>query len=60
LAPLGVRAEPALPERSFLEAVGAHDGDLLWLRSIGVEIVPKTRFQLLTRASIRLALKDRS
>jgi hypothetical protein len=56
LVPLGFRAEPALPERALLEAVGAGEDDLLLLGSQGAELVSRKAFQPLTRAGIRLAL----
>ncbi|QEH35981.1 hypothetical protein OJF2_45390 [Aquisphaera giovannonii] len=55
LTPLGLRPEPALPEPSLCEALGAAGGEVLILTTEGTEAVPLAAFRPLTRAGIRLA-----
>jgi hypothetical protein len=54
LVPLGSRAEPELPEPALCRAVGAGTNDLVVLDGQGYEIIPRTAFQPLCRAGIRL------
>ncbi len=55
LVPLGFRADPDLPETALLGALGAGAGDLAVLDEQGYEILERSVFQRLSRASIRIA-----
>jgi hypothetical protein len=58
LAPLGWRPEPALGEAALRAALGLKDEEIALLRPEGVEVVPRAAFRPLTRAGIRLALRE--
>lgn len=66
LVPLGYRPEPALPESALRAALGAADDELLLLKAAGgsakpqaaAEIIPRAVFEPLTRAGLRLALRE--
>lgn len=60
LLPLGFRADPNLPESALREALGVVSNDRLVLTEAGAEIVPDNACQPLTRAAVRLALKERA
>ena len=60
LAPLGFRPEPALPEKTLLEALGAAAGEFIVLDAEGAEVVPADVFGPLTRAAVRLAVGGRA
>jgi hypothetical protein len=55
LVPLGFRPEPNLPASALREALAVDDGDILLLKVKEVEVVPRSAFQPLTRAGIRMA-----
>jgi hypothetical protein len=58
LAPLGWRPEPALGEAALRAALGVRPDEIALLRQEGVEVVPRSAFRPLTRAGIRLALRE--
>jgi hypothetical protein len=58
LAPLGWRPEPALGEAALRAALDLQDEEIALLRAEGVEVVPRSAFRPLTRAGIRLALRE--
>jgi hypothetical protein len=58
LAPLGWRPEPALGEAALRDALGMRPDEIALLRQEGVEVVPRGAFRPLTRAGIRLALRE--
>jgi hypothetical protein len=55
LVPLGWRAEPDLPAGAVREALGLSEEELLVLDAGGAEVVPRSAFEPLTRARVRLA-----
>jgi hypothetical protein len=59
LAPLGQRPEPALGEAALRDALRLGDDEIALLRPEGVEVVPRAALRPLTRAGIRLALRER-
>jgi hypothetical protein len=58
LAPLGWRPEPALGEAALRAALDLQDDEIALLTPEGVEVVPRSAFRPLTRAGIRLALRE--
>jgi hypothetical protein len=58
LAPLGRRPDPALGEAALRAALDLQDEELALLRHEGVEVVPRSALRPLTRAGIRLALRE--
>jgi hypothetical protein len=58
LAPLGFRTEPALAEGALPEALGVGADEILLLNAAGAEVVPEDAFRPLTRAGVRLALRE--
>lgn len=58
LVPLGHRPEPDLPPEALREAVGASREEIVLLHADRVEIIPRAAFEPLTRAGVRLALRD--
>jgi hypothetical protein len=60
LVPLGFRPEPALPEKTLLEALRVGVGELVVLDANGAEVVPADLFRLLSRAAVRLAVGEKS
>ena len=56
--PLGFRPDPDLPPATLREAIGAEADELALLHEGGTERIPRAAFQPLTRASIRLALRE--
>jgi hypothetical protein len=56
--PLGYRPEPALPESALLAALEAGDDTIALLDFEGVELLPLRVFQPLTRAGVRLAIRE--
>jgi hypothetical protein len=58
LAPLGFCAEPELPEAALREAAGVLAEELLLLRHDRVEAVPRVAFSPLSRAALRLAIRE--
>ena len=57
-APAGFRPDPDLPVAVLRAAVGAAADDLVFLAADGVDLIPKAAFAPLTRAGIRLALRE--
>jgi hypothetical protein len=55
LMPLGLRADPDLPEAAIRRVVGAGQEDLVLLDGEGFELIARRVFQPLCRAGIRLA-----
>jgi hypothetical protein len=58
LVPLGYRAEPALPEPLLVRTLALEVEELALLTSDAVEIVSRRALAPLTRAGIRLALRE--
>jgi hypothetical protein len=58
LTPLGFRPEPAMSEGVLREALGLRDEEIALLGEDGFEAIDARRFQPLTRAGVRLALKE--
>lgn len=56
LTPLGLRAEPSLPEPALRGALGIGDDQLALLSSGEVEILPYAALRTLSRAGVRLAV----
>lgn len=54
LCPLGWAPDPALPESALLEAVGVSDNEFVLMRGAELEVIPRSAFRTLTRASARL------
>ena len=57
LVPIGFRPEPDLPAVALREVAGAAADELLLLDESGAEVIPRTAFEPLTRAGIRLAAR---
>lgn len=60
LAPLGFRVEPDLSQTAVLEAVGASQDEMVIFHEDGVEILPRSAFEPLSRARVRLAIQRTS
>src|SRR5207244_3871406 len=58
LAPLGYRLEPTLPESELLDAWEVDEEEFVLIHTEQVEIVSQNVFEPLTRARIRLALRE--
>jgi hypothetical protein len=58
LMPLGYRVEPRLPASALAEALRLKTDELLLLHREQREVLPRSVFQPLTRASVRLALRE--
>jgi hypothetical protein len=58
LVPVGQRLEPALPEGAIGAALGLLPEEILILRADKAEIVAREALQPLTRAGLRLALRE--
>jgi hypothetical protein len=58
LVPLGYRPEPALPETAVTEALGMGPDEILLLDKEGPQVLSRTVLQPLTRAGVRLALRE--
>ncbi len=56
LTPLGLRAEPSLPEQALRGVLGIGDDQLALLSADGVEIIPYAALRPLSRAGVRLAV----
>ncbi len=54
LVPVGFRADPDLPAFALRTACGVTDSELLFLDEAGAEVIPRSAFEPLTRAGIRL------
>lgn len=60
LVPLGFRVEPFLPDEIIRAVAGAGNDDRIVFHESGLEIVPRSAFQPLTRPMLRLALEHRT
>jgi hypothetical protein len=58
LVPVGFRADPDLPTAGLHAAVGAAAGEIVVFNEQAVDLIPAAAFEPLTRAGIRLALRD--
>jgi MoxR-vWA-beta-propeller ternary system domain bpX2 len=58
LLPVGFRTEPVLPPSIVRTAVGATADDLAQFDESGVDLVPRSAFEPLTRAGVRLAVRE--
>ncbi len=58
LLPLGWRPEPALPEGALAAALGLAEGEVALLSYEGAEVVPAGAFGPVSRAGVRLALRE--
>jgi hypothetical protein len=58
LIPLGFRTEPALAESALREALGLQGEEIGLLTNAGVEVISRTVFAPLTRAGVRLAVRE--
>jgi hypothetical protein len=56
--PAGFRPDPDLPPAVLRAAVGAAADDLVFLDADGADLIPKSAFAPLTRAGLRLALRE--
>jgi hypothetical protein len=56
--PIGFRPEPNLPVPALRQAIGTDDHDFLFLNEEGVLLVPGNVFEPLTRAGMRLAIRE--
>lgn len=54
LVPLGLRVEPNLPAAAIRRATGARHDELAVIDQDGIELIPRTVFGRLSRASIRM------
>ena len=54
LAPLGLRPEPAWPEKTLRESAGVDDSEILILTPQSAEAIPTSSLQPLSRAAIRM------
>jgi hypothetical protein len=58
LVPVGHRPDPDLPPAVLRDAVGAGGDELVLLDEGGADVIPRGAFAPLTRAGLRLALRD--
>jgi len=58
LVPVGFRPDPDLPPAALRAAVGATAEELVLLDHDGAELIPTAAFEPLTRAGLRLAVRD--
>ncbi|KAA0211058.1 hypothetical protein EDM80_12395 [bacterium] len=58
LCPLGFELTPALPQAVLCEALGLRDGEFALAGENGVEVLPSGALARLSRASLRLAVKE--
>jgi hypothetical protein len=58
LVPLGSRPDPDWPAQAIRAALDIASHELLLLTAAGADVIPKAALQSLTRAQIRLALKE--
>jgi hypothetical protein len=58
LLPVGFRPNPGLPSTTLRAAVGAAADELVFLDADGAEVVPRSAFEPLTRAGLRLAIRE--
>jgi hypothetical protein len=60
LIPLGFAARPDLAEPLLREGLGLGEEELALLTPAGVEVIPHAVFRPLTRAGVRLALREQT
>jgi hypothetical protein len=58
LVPVGFRPDPDLPPAALRAAAGATPAELVLLTEDAAELIPRSAFEPLTRAGLRLALRD--
>lgn len=58
LTPLGYRYDPFFPEATLLDILDLASKQLLLLRSTGMELIDQSHAKPLTRAAVRLALRE--
>jgi hypothetical protein len=58
VVPIGFRPDPDLPPTALRTAVGADDGEIVLLDHDGANLIPKAAFEPLTRAGLRLAVRE--
>jgi hypothetical protein len=58
LVPVGFRPDPELPPAALRAAAGATLEELVLLTEDGAELIPRVALEPLTRAGLRLALRD--
>ena len=58
LVPTGFRPEPDLPAAALRAALGVAADELLVLDETGAEVIPRAAFEPLTRAGVRLGVRD--
>ena len=56
LIPIGFKLHPELPETIVRSAAGIADDDVLLITGAGIETIPRSRAEPLTRAGLRLAI----
>jgi hypothetical protein len=57
LVPVGFRPDPDLPAALLRDAIGAAATELLLIDASGVVVIPRTAFEPLTRAGVRLGAR---
>ena len=55
--PVGFRIAPALPLHLLRQAVGATADEYAFFREAGIDLVPRSTFEPLTRAGLRMAVR---
>jgi hypothetical protein len=60
LVPVGFRPGPDLPPAAVRAAVGAESDELVLIDAAGAEVIPRAAFAPLTRAGLRLAVREGS
>jgi hypothetical protein len=58
LLPVGFRTDPDLPAPIVQAAVGVSPDELMAFDETGIDLVPRSAFEPLTRAGIRLAVRE--
>jgi hypothetical protein len=58
LVPVGFRPDPDLPPASLRDAIGVTGDELVLLTDDGADVIPRSAFEPLTRAGVRLAAGD--
>jgi hypothetical protein len=58
LVPVGFRPDPDLPPAALRDAIGVTGDELVLLSDDGADVIPRSAFEPLTRAGVRLALEE--
>jgi hypothetical protein len=58
LLPVGFQTDPDLPPPLIRAAIGATADDLVVFDESGVDLIPRSAFESLTRAGVRLAARE--